>query len=52
MSDYTVLLATCGASLAAVAAAMLLSGMVAYYLIYVMIIWLFALFVYYTVKLM
>ena len=51
-SDYTVLLATCGASLAAVAAAMLLSGMVAYYLIYVMIIWLFALFVYYTVKLM
>ena len=31
---------------------MLLSGMVAYYLIYVMIIWLFALFVYYTVKLM
>lgn len=51
-ADYTVLLATCGASLAAVAAAMLLSGMVAYYLIYVMIIWLFALFVYYTVKLM
>lgn len=51
-ADYTVLLATCGASLAAVAAAMLLSGMVAYYLIYIMIIWLFALFVYYTVKLM
>ena len=51
-ADYTVLLATCGARLAAVAAAMLLSGMVAYYLIYVMIIWLFALFVYYTVKLM
>ena len=51
-SSYSVLLATCLASLAAVAAAMLAGGMVAYYLVYVMLAWLFALFVYYTVKLM
>lgn len=31
---------------------MLAGGMVAYYLVYVMLAWLFALFVYYTVKLM
>lgn len=51
-SSYSVLLATCLASLAAVAVAMLAGGTVAYYLVYVMIAWLFALFVYYTVKLM
>ena len=51
-SSYSVLLATCLASLAAVAAAMLAGGMVAYYLVYVMVAWLFALFVYYTVKMM
>lgn len=51
-SSYSVLLATCLASLAAVAAAMLAGGTAAYYLVYVMIAWLFALFVYYTVKLM
>ena len=51
-SSYVVLLVTCAASLAAVAAAMLAGSTVAYYLIYVMIAWLFALFVYYTVKLM
>ena len=50
--SYNVLLVTCLASLVAVAAAMLAGGMVAYYLVYVMIAWLFALFVYYTVKLM
>ena len=51
-SSYVVLLVTCAASLAAVAAAMLAGSTVAYYLVYVMIAWLFALFVYYTVKLM
>lgn len=51
-SSYGVLLVTCAASLAAVAAAMLAGGTAAYYLVYVMIAWLFALFVYYTVKLM
>ena len=51
-SSYGVLLVTCAASLAAVAAAMLAGSTVAYYLVYVMIAWLFALFVYYTVKLM
>ena len=51
-SNYTVLLATCAASLAAVIAALLIGGTVAYYLIYVMVAWMFALFVYYTVKLM
>lgn len=51
-SSYSVLLVTCLASLAAVVVAMLAGGTVAYYLVYVMIAWLFALFVYYTVKLM
>lgn len=51
-SSYGVLLVTCLASLAAVAVAMLTGGTAAYYLVYVMIAWLFALFVYYTVKLM
>lgn len=51
-SSYSVLLVTCLASLAAVAVAMLAGGTAAYYLVYVMIAWLFALFVYYTVKLM
>ncbi|NBI66496.1 hypothetical protein D1646_06635 [Pseudoflavonifractor sp. 60] len=48
----TVPLATCLASLAAVVVGIAAGGMVAYYLIYVMVAWLFALFVYYTVKLM
>ena len=51
-TNYTVLLVTCLASLAAVVIAMVAGGMVAYYLIFVMLAWLFALFVYYTVKLM
>ena len=51
-SSYGVLLVTCLASVAAVVVAMLAGGTVAYYLVYVMIAWLFALFVYYTVKLM
>ena len=40
------------ASLAAVVVAMVAGDMVAYYLMFVMVAWLFALFVYYTVKLM
>ena len=51
-TSYTVLLVTCLASLAALAAALAAGDAVAYYLIYGMIAWLFALFVYYTVKLM
>lgn len=51
-TNYAVLLVTCLASLAAVIVSMLVGGTVAYYLVYVMIAWLFALFVYYTVKLM
>lgn len=51
-TSYAVLLVTCLASLAAVAAALLAGGTVAYYLMFVMVAWLFALFVYYTVKLM
>lgn len=51
-TNYTVPLVTCGASVAAVIAAMLLGSTVAYYLMFVMVAWLFALFVYYTVKLM
>lgn len=51
-TSYSVLLVTCAASLAAVVIAMLAGNTVAYYLVYVMIAWLFALFVYYTVKLM
>ena len=51
-TNYTVLLVTCLARLAAVVIAMVAGGMVAYYLIFVMLAWLFALFVYYTVKLM
>ena len=51
-TNYAVALATCAASLAAPIAALLLGGTAAYYLIFVMVAWLFALFVYYTVKLM
>jgi len=51
-SSYSVLLITCLASLVAVVAALLAGGTVAYYLMFVMLAWLFALFVYYTVKLM
>lgn len=51
-TSYSVLLTTCGASLAVVIAAMLVGGSAAYYLIFAMVAWLFALFVYYTVKLM
>lgn len=51
-ASYTVPLVTCLVSLAAVAVGMLAGNPVALYLIYGMVAWLFALFVYYTVKLM
>lgn len=49
---YAVPLVTCAASLLAVILALAAGGTVAYYLMFVMVAWLFALFVYYTVKLM
>lgn len=51
-TNYAVLLVTCLASLAAIVVALLAGDTVAYYLMFVMVAWLFALFVYYTVKLM
>jgi len=51
-AGYGVVLVSCGAGIAAVAAALVLGGAAAYYLIYAMLAWMFALFVYYTVKLM
>ena len=51
-TSYPVILFSCLASLAAVAAGLLIGGTAAYYLIFVMVAWLFALLVYYTVKLM
>ena len=49
--SHSVLLVTCLASLAAMAAGLAVESL-AYYLIFAMAAWLFALFVYYTVKLM
>lgn len=49
--SHSVLLVTCLASLAAMAAGLAVEGL-AYYLLFAMAAWLFALFVYYTVKLM
>jgi hypothetical protein len=51
-AGYSVILASCLAALLALAAAMVLGASAAYYLLFVMIAWLFALLVYYTVKLM
>lgn len=51
-TNYSVLLASCVASVVAVAAAMVLGANVAYYLLFAMLVWLFGLLVYYTVKLM
>ena len=51
-TSYGVVLATCLASLAAVVLALAMGGTVAYYLIFLMVAWLFALLVYYTVKMM
>ena len=51
-TSYAVPLVTCLASVAAVVVALAAGDTVAYYLMFAMIAWLFALFVYYTVKLM
>ncbi len=51
-ANYLVLLATAVVNIAVVAAAMLMGGTIAYYLLYVMIAYLFGLLVYYTVKMM
>ena len=51
-TSYPVVLASCAVSLAAMLLAMALGADIAYYLFFVMIAWLFALLVYYTVKLM
>lgn len=51
-AGYSVVLASCAAALVALAAAMVLGATAAYYLIFIMLAWIFALFVYYTVKLM
>lgn len=50
--SYGVVLASCLASVAAVVVALVLGATVAYYLIFAMLAWIFALFVYYTVKMM
>lgn len=49
---YPPVLASCLVGLAAVLAGIFLGANVAYYLIFVMVVWLFALLVFYTVKLM
>lgn len=51
-TNYAVLLVTALVNVAAVALGMVLGATVAYYLIYVLVGWLFALLVYYTVKMM
>ena len=50
--SYGVVLASCLASVAAVVVALVAGASAAYYLIFVMLAWIFALFVYYTVKMM
>lgn len=51
-ASYPVMLVSCGASLAVVAAALVMGVTVAYYLLFLMVAWLFGLLVYYTVKMM
>ncbi len=51
-SSFPLILATCAASLAVLLLAAVLGATAAYYLIFLMIAWLFALLVYYTVKMM
>ena len=50
--SYSVILASCLASIVVVVAALVAGAAAAYYLIFVMLAWIFALFVYYTVKMM
>ena len=51
-AGYGLMFASCVVSLAAIAAAVVLGGAVSYYLLFAMVAWLFALLVYYTVKMM
>jgi hypothetical protein len=51
-ANYVILLATAVVNIMVVAGAMLMGGTLAYYLLYVMIAYLFALLVFYTVKMM
>ncbi len=51
-TGYSVVFLSCLVGLGAVAAAMFLGANIAYYLIFVLVAWLFALLVYYTVKMM
>lgn len=51
-ASFPLILATCGASLAVLLLAAVLGSTAAYYLIFLMVAWLFALLVYYTVKMM
>ena len=51
-AGYALIYLSCGVNLAAIAAAIALGGAVAYYLLFVMVAWLFAQLVYYTVKMM
>ena len=51
-ASYGLMFASCVVSLAAIAAAIVLGGVVSYYLLFAMVAWLFALLVYYTVKMM
>lgn len=51
-AGYALMFVSCAVSLAAIAAAIILGGAVSYYLLFAMVAWLFALLVYYTVKMM
>ena len=51
-ASYVLMFVSCLVSLAAIAAAAVLGGAVSYYLLFAMVAWLFALLVYYTVKMM
>lgn len=51
-SSYSLIFLTCGVGLVAMLAALAAGSTVAYYLMYVMVVWLFGLLVYYTVKMM
>ena len=51
-TSYPLILASCLVGLLALLAAVALGANIAYYLMFAMVAWLFALLVYYTVKLM
>ena len=51
-ASYALMFVSCVVSLAAIAAAIVLGAAVSYYLLFAMVAWLFALLVYYTVKMM